>query len=330
MSVAKRLCPHAAVVPGRFDRYREVSAAVFRLFHEVTPLVEPLSIDEAFLDVTGSLRLLGAAEGIARRLKDRIHSETGLTASVGVAPNKFLAKLASDMNKPDGLTVVRPDEAERLLAPLPVGRIFGVGPKTAARLEGVGVKTIGDLRAVPLEVLRRRVGGEAERYRELAAGIDDRPVVPDSEAKSIGQEETFGADLADQGEVRDVLLRQVEAVAARLRRHGLRGRTVTVKIRFGDFQPVTRRCTLPRPTDATADLWRAAREQFDRWAEGGEAGGGFRPVRLIGVAAGGLATAAGQMELFADPAAERQRRLDAAVDAINRRFGRGTVRRVGG
>src|SRR3954447_21988829 len=189
IGMAKRLCPHAVIVPARFSRYREVSAAVFRLFHAVTPQIEPLSIDEAFLDVTGSLRLLGPPEQIAADLKARIKTETGLTASVGVAPNKFLAKLASDMDKPDGLTVVRPEDVDRLLVPMPVGRIFGIGPKTAERLAGIGVKTIGDLRNVSDEALRQRVGGEADRYRQLAFGLDDRPVVTDDAAKSIGQEQ---------------------------------------------------------------------------------------------------------------------------------------------
>jgi DNA polymerase IV len=326
MAVAKRLCPHAAIVPGRFWRYREMSAAVFRVFGEFTPVIEPLSIDEAFLDVTGSVRVLGSPESMARRLKERVRAETGLTASVGVAPNKFLAKLASDMDKPDGLTIVRPEDVDRLLAPMPVGRIFGVGPKTAQRLEGIGIRTIGDLRRIALDVLRRRVGdAEAERYKALAHGLDDRPVVPDEQAKSIGQEQTFGVDLPHVGEVRDVLLEQTEQVAARLRKHGLRARTVTVKIRFGDFQTITRRCTLPQPTDTTTDLWQAARGQFDRWAQSS-----FQPVRLIGVAAGGLASAAGQMELFADPNAERQRRIDSAVDQINQRFGKSVIHRSSG
>jgi DNA polymerase IV len=325
MAIAKRLCPHAAIVPGHFSRYREESDKVFRVFHEFTPLVEPLSIDEAFLDVTGSVRLLGPPEKIASDLKARVTAQTRLTASVGVAPNKFLAKLASDLHKPDGLTVVPPQDVDALLAPMPVGRIYGIGPKTAARLEGLGIRTIGDLRKVDPEVLERRIGTDAGHYRRLAFGLDDRPVVPDHDAKSIGQEETFGTDLPDPADVREVMLEQAEQVAARLRRHGLRSVTVTVKIRFGDFQTITRRTTLPQATDSTSEIWEAARLLFDQWAQTH-----YRPVRLIGVSAGGLCRPDGQLDLFADPQAERQRRLDAAVDSINRRFGKGVIHRSPG
>ncbi|MDB5294025.1 MAG: dinB [Phycisphaerales bacterium] len=328
VAVAKRLCPHAVVVPGRFWRYREVSAQVFELMHAVTPLVQPLSIDEAFLDVTGSVRLLGDPVHIARTLKDRIKATTGLTGSIGVAPNKFLAKLASDMDKPDGLTVITAADAERVLAPLPVGRIFGVGPQTEKRLAGIGVRTIGDLVTIDPAVLARRVGDdETDRYRRLARGLDDRPVVPDRDAKSIGQEQTFGRDLTDPDAVRAVLLRQAEEVGRRLRKHAFRARGVVVKIRFGDFQTVTRRTTLPQATDATNDVWHAARDLFDRWA----AGGGFRPVRLIGMAATDFATsaAADQLDLFANRDHDKQRRLDATLDKIRAKFGDNGVRRSG-
>ena len=325
IGMAKRLCPQAVIVRPRFERYREVSDQVFEIFNQFTPLIEPLSIDEAFLDVTGSRRLLGEPEEIARQLKQRVHATTGLTASVGVATNKFLAKLASDMDKPDGLTVVRPDEIDLVLSPLPIGRIWGIGPKTAQKLQGLGVKTIGDLCRTPVEVLERRVGADAERYRRLAFGQDDRPVVPDHEAKSIGQEQTFGQDLADREEVASVLLEEVEQVGRRLRKHNLVAATVTVKIRFGDFRTVTRRCTLPQPTDATALLWQAAREQFERWASDGA----FQPVRLIGMSAGGLSGGSQvQLDLFPDPKAGKQRVLDRVLDRITARFGREAIRRA--
>lgn len=323
--VAKRLCPHAVIVPGRFWRYREISRQVFAILQDVTPLIEPLSIDEAFLDVTGSIRLLGEPAKIAADLRARVHRNTGLTASVGVAPNKFLAKLASDMHKPDGLTIIRREDVEPLLAPMPVGRIYGIGPKTARGLEGIGIRTIADLRAVDPAVLARRVGeDEAARYQRLAWGIDDRPVVPDHEAKSIGQEETFGEDLTDPAAVRDVLLSQTEEVGYRLRQHGLVARAMVVKIRFGDFQTITRQTTLPRPTDSTAELWQATRGLFDRWAEQS-----FSPVRLIGASATELARPDGQLDLFADERTQKQRRLDAAADAIKAKFGDKGVRRTG-
>lgn len=321
MSVAKRLCPHAAVVPVHFSRYREVSARVFAIFERYTPLVEPLSIDEAFLDLTGGERLQGPAQPLAARLKAEILAQTSLTASIGVAPNKFLAKLASDLRKPDGLTVIRAQDVENVLGPLPITRIWGIGPKTAARIQGLGVKTIGELRRLPPEVLARRIGSDAEHYLRLAAGLDDRPVVSDRQAKSIGQEQTFGQDLIDPDAVRSVLLEQAEQVGTRLRRHAVRARAIVVKIRFGDFQTLTRRTMLPEPTHSTDVLWRAARELFNRWAAK------FQPVRLIGVTATALSRDAPQLELFADPDAERRSRVDQAVDKINSRFGRPIVHR---
>ena len=322
MSVALRNCPHAIVMPVRFGRYREISDQVFQILESFTPIVEPLSIDEAFLDITDSLRLLGEPEAIARGIKDQIQRTTRLTASVGVAGNKFLAKLASDMDKPDGLTVIRPEDAESILAPLPVGRIWGIGPKTAGRLESLGIKTIGDLRKLPPDVLERRIGSDAEHYRRLAAGLDDRPVVIDREAKSIGQEQTFGTDLTDPDAVRDVMLEQAEEVARRLRWHNLRARAVVVKIRFGDFQTITRRWTLEEPTDVTIAIWQSARDLFDRWALKE-----FKPVRLIGVTASDLTGSGAQLELFANPSAERQRKLDRVLDQISGRFGTDAIRR---
>lgn len=324
-AVARRLCPHAIVVRGDYRRYREISQQVFSLFHELTPLVQPLSIDEAFLDVTGSIALLGDPIHIATNLRRRIHQTTGVTASVGVAPNKFLAKLASDLNKPDGMTVIRPQDIEPVLGPLPVSRIFGVGPVAERRLLAIGIRTFTDLRKIDVEVLARRVGQEeADRYKRLAWGLDDRPVVPDREAKSIGQEETFGHDLTDADAVRTVLLAHAEEVGRRVRRHGQYARAVVVKIRFGDFQTITRRTTLAKPTDATRELWQAARSLFDAWAVKS-----FQPVRLIGMSATDFAAPDGQLDLFAAAAQEKQRRLDAALDRIKDKFGDKGVRRSG-
>ena len=322
MAVARRLCPHASVVRGRHSRYSEISNLVFAIFDRYTPLVQPLSIDEAFLDVTAAARHVGPAERIAAEVRATIAGETGgLTASVGVAPNKFLAKLASDLDKPDGLTVIRRADVDRVLPPLPVGSIWGVGPRTAERLAGFGVRTIGDLRAMPPEFFDRRLGTVGRRVRDLCFGLDDRPVRPDRRAKSVGRERTFGTDLADPDAVRDVILHESERVAARLRRAATLARSVTVKIRFGDFQTITRRQTLPAPTDATADVWHAARDLFDAWCRSG-----FRPVRLIGVTASDLGPA-DQLNLFADPARSRQSSVDSAVDAIRTRFGDAAIGR---
>jgi DNA polymerase-4 len=321
MAVAKRLCPQAIIVRGHYDRYREESRKVFAILESFSPLVEPLSIDEAFLDVTNSQKLLGEPETMARRIKDRILAETGLTGSVGVAPNKFLAKLASDMDKPDGLTVIRAEDVDRVLPPLSIGKIWGIGPKTAERLAGIGVKTIGDLRKLDPDVLARRLGTDSDHYRRLAFGLDDRAVSSDGDAKSIGHEQTFGQDLTDPEAIRAVMLEQSEHVSARLRRHKLFAGGVTVKIRFGDFQTITRAKKLDAPADTTQPIWHAARELFDAWAQH------FKPVRLIGVTATRLGQAETQLDLFGNADNEKQRRVESAVDQITARFGRDAIGR---
>jgi DNA polymerase-4 len=321
MAVAKRLCPHAIVVRGHYDRYREESQRVFTILESFTPAVQPVSIDEAFIDVTGSQQIFGEPEVIARAIKDRIRAETKLTGSVGVAPNKFLAKLASDLEKPDGLTVIRREDIDRVLPPLPIGKIWGIGPKTAERLASIGVKTIGDLRRLSPDVLERRLGTDAEHYLRLAHGVDDREVSSDRDAKSIGHEQTFGENLTDPEEVRAVMLEQSENVSARLRRHGLFAQGVTVKIRYGDFQTVTRAKKLPAPVDTTQPVWHAARELFDEWARE------FKPVRLIGVTATKLSRGEPQMELFVNEDSQRQDRVDRAVDRITAKFGKSAIAR---
>ncbi len=324
MSIAKRLCPHAIIVPGRFERYRQVSQQVHAIFERFTPLVEPVSIDEAYLDVTDSQRLHGDAEMIARRLKQLIRHETGLTASVGVASNKFLAKLASDMNKPDGLAVIRTNDVDRILPPMPVGRIWGVGKKTEERLAEAGIRTIADLRQMPAAWAESRLGSSAEHFINLAWGRDDRPVVADSESKSIGHEQTFELDVGDPAQVREVIVEQVEQVAWRLRRQKLFAPRVALKIRFGNFQTISRSRTLAEPTDRTDSLLIAAMELFDAWVETA-----FSPVRLIGMSAESLGREAAQLDLFVDPAEERAREVDRAVDAINDKFGGKAIRRAG-
>jgi DNA polymerase IV len=324
MAVAKRLCPQAIVVPGRHERYREISQKIFALLDAFSPVIEPLSIDEAFLDLTGTERLLGPAPSVAARLKERIRQEIGLTASVGVAPNKFLAKLASDLQKPDGLTVIKPEDINTVLPPLPVSRIWGIGPVMAARLQLLGIHTIGDLRRFPLDVLKGRVGDEAEHYHRLAHGLDDRPVAVDEDAKSIGQEQTFEVDIGQPEAVQRVLADQVEQVAWRLRKHGLAARCVTLRIRFGDFQTITRSTTLAEPTASTAELEGVAFTIFDRWARES-----FQPVRLIGMTASHFSKGEEQLSLFVDPQREQRRRVDAVSDAINQRFGKGAIQRGG-
>ncbi len=322
MALARRLCPGAVVVPPRMGRYVEVSERVIAILEGASPLVEPLSIDEAFLELTGTERLQGPAEEVARGLKERIRAETGCTASVGVAPNKFLAKIASDLDKPDGLTVVLEEDVDRVLLPMLVEKLWGVGPKTAAALHAVGVRTIGDLRGWTRERLKARFGEAGDHFWRLARALDDRPVVPDREAKQIGQECTFETDLEEPAEVRAVLLDHVDEVARRLRRHGVRARGVQIKIRYGKFETITRAEALPEATDTTADLRRAALAVWDRWA-----GPSFRPVRLVGVTATRLEAGPGQPWLFPGSDEERQKRLDGALDAIRARFGAKTLRR---
>ncbi|MEO1583483.1 MAG: DNA polymerase IV [Planctomycetota bacterium] len=327
MVTARRLCPHAIVVRGTYDEYKRSSSAVFAIFESFTPLVQPLSIDEAFLDVTGSLRALGDAVSIARAIRERVLAEVGLTVSVGVAPNKFLAKLASDMDKPDGLTVIHSDRVQRTLDPLPVTRIFGVGGSAEKRLARLGVRTIGDLRKMPAEAIVTALGSFGERIHQLSHGIDDRPVVPDRVAKSVGHEQTFGEDLTEPDDVRSVMLDQSEQVSRRLRAKGRRAKTVTVKIRFGDFQTITRAHTLGRSTNETQAIYEAARELFDGWASAA-----FRPVRLIGVSTSQLSGEGepDQAGLFDDAGAQEKRRdVDAAFDAINDRFGKRAITRAG-
>ena len=322
MAVAKRLCPQAIVVPGRFGRYREISDRIFQIFDEFSPVVQPLSIDEAFLDVTGTEGVHGNAVEIARKLKERVREQVSLTASVGVAPNKFLAKLASDLEKPDGLTVIGAEDVDRVLPGLPVTKIWGIGPKTAKRLEGMGIRTIGDIRKAPDVTLELLLGDDAERCRRLAMGLDDRPVVTDAEAKQISQENTFRIVVTDPQVVRGELLEQVQHVARRLRKHGLRAGGVTVKIRYGEFKTITRSKALGEPTDRTDVLWEVTREVFDGWATKS-----FQPVRLIGMAARSLVAGEGQMKLFDDQGEKKSERLDRAVDAIVDRFGKKAVRR---
>ncbi|HMO26903.1 MAG TPA: DNA polymerase IV, partial [Tepidisphaeraceae bacterium] len=275
----------------------------------------------AYVDCTGVERLFGDGPTIAGHIRSEIRAQTQLTASVGVAPNKFLAKLASDMNKPDGLTVLTQHEIDTLLPTLPVGRIRGIGQKTVERLTSAGVRTIGDLRKMDGEFLKRRFGALAERVARLIHGIDDRPVVPDHDAKSIGQEQTFGENLTDLDELRAVLLSQSEQVGRRLRRARRLARVVTVKIRYGDFETITRRCTLENATDLDVDLYRTACALFDEWVRRS-----FSSVRLIGMSCSEL-TDQQQLDLFDGSRVEKQRKIDAALDAIKNRFGSSSIHR---
>ncbi len=323
MAQAVRLCPHAVVVPVRMDRYVAISEKIRGIFERYTPLVEPVSIDEAFLDVTGSTRLFGSAEQIGRAIKEEIKRQTSLTASVGVAPNKFLAKVASDLRKPDGFVVITEANKQQVLDPLPVGRIWGVGKVTERLLKSHGFHTIAQLRQAPRQSLQAVVGNAAADLLKLACGMDDAAVEPFREARSISSEETFATDLREEETLRAVLLEQVEEVAHRLRAEGLVARTVRLKLRYGDFTTITRSRTIDHATHTTEVLWQSAKTVFAAWrAESG------RPLRLLGFAAAGLEPEhTGQRELFPDPEEDKHKRLDKALDEIRQRYGKDALRR---
>ena len=320
---AHRLCPQGVFLPPRIDYYAEVSGQIREIFERFTPLVEPLSLDEAFLDVTGSEHLFGPAVEIGRKIKQVIREELRLVASVGVAPNKFLAKIASDLKKPDALVVVEPDKVQEFLDPLPVERLWGVGKQGSKVFQRLGIRTIGQLRQCPLDMLQARFGSSGEYLWQLAQGIDDRAVVPEREAKSISHETTFERDIDDMEVLRAWLVDLTEQVGCRLRRHGVRGRTVQLKVRFADFSLITRSCTLSEPTDITGELWRMADELLCQRLPPRHL-----PVRLIGMGVSGLDdTGTVQGLLFDQEERQKQTQLDSVADQLKDRFGTEALRR---
>lgn len=320
MSMAKalRLAPDAIVVPPRMRAYADASERVFDILHSATPLVEGLSLDEAFLDVTASRQLLGSAGEIATELRRRIADELSLPSSAGIADMKFIAKIASELAKPNGQREVPPGGGPAFLAPLPVGRLWGVGPKTEARLKLLGFTTIGDLARAEAGYLERKLGASGTHLAELARGFDPRGVVPDREAKSIGAEETFDQDLDGAEALRPHLHGQALRVGRRLRRAGLRARGVQLKLKLNDFTIVTRQATFDAPTDDGQALYRAAADLLDRNPPP-------KPVRLTGVSAQGLEPVAAVQTSLLPPTPTPRDALNRAMDAINSRFGTGAV-----
>ncbi len=328
---AGKLCPQAIFVPVHMERYAEISAQIMNIFQEFTPLVEPLSLDEAFLDVGGALRTWGTALSLARELKKRIKARTELTASVGIAPNKFLAKMASDMHKPDGLTVVPATEPEIMafLAPLPVTKMWGIGKVTGARLAKEGIRTIGQLQALGPAALVRLFGktGAAD-MAALSRGRDNRPVITHWEEKSISNEHTFAEDEPDPGLVRQRLLELAEEVGRRLRQSGKLARTAQIKLRFGDFSTITRQTSFSAALNNDRELIACALDLFEREQV-------KRAIRLVGFGVSNLVgadqAAPTQPELFAELSGRaqdsRNKKIDQVVDRLRKSFGRDAIKR---
>ena len=320
---AYKLCPHAVFVRPRMDRYASVSRQIREIFHRFTPLVEPLSLDEAFLDVAGSVELFGEPAEIGQRIKLAIREELNLVASVGGAPNKFVAKIASDLDKPDGFVIVPAQDIQDFLDPLPISRLWGVGKASAKVFARFGIERIEQLRQLSVDVLREQFGKQGDHFWRLAHGLDRRRVVPDQEAKSISHETTFSVDVEDLEVLRSWLMQQTEQVARRLRRHGLKGRTVQLKLRYADFSTITRSVTLPQPTDLTNDIWANAAEMLaNRLPKR------HLSVRLLGVGVTAIESSSeAQPLLFQDEERERLARLDTVTDEIRDKFGGAAVNR---
>ena len=300
-SRAIRLCPAAIFLPPDFGRYRKESEKIFAIYREMTPIVQPVSIDEAYLDLTGRLEPWGTATAAAKEIRRRVHEERGLTVSVGVGPSRLVAKIASDFKKPDGLTVVPPPRVQQFLDPLPVRRLHGVGPATEKALAAMGIATVADLRAREVDDLAERFGRHGRLLWEFARGIDERPVETHQERKSLGTENTYVEDLVGLAPMEREIERMAEEVATALERRGIAGCTVTLKVRYSDFTTLTRARTLAWPTCETRTIFRAARDLLRGATEADR-----RPVRLLGVTLSSLVAGGGssQLELFEDGAEE--------------------------
>ncbi|MGB6930872.1 MAG: DNA polymerase IV, partial [Syntrophobacteria bacterium] len=318
IATAMRLCPQGIFRPVRMWRYKEISRQIFEIFKRFSPLVEPLSLDEAFVDVTGSTRLFGPPEEIAKKIKQQVVAETGLTASAGVAPTKFIAKIASDIQKPDGLTIVPEGKVKEFLGPLPIEKLWGVGERTRKTLAHLGVETIGDLGRVPLELLDRKMGKHGLHLSLLAQGVDEREVETERQVKSIGHEETYREDILDMTMARRVLLSLATKVAKRLRGHGFVGKTVTLKVKYHDFVQITRSVTLQEPTDDGREIFQSCCDLLSK-TEASK-----RPVRLFGISLSqlDLADKERQLALFEQRrGAPKRKRLNRALDTISDKYG---------
>ena len=321
MMRAMQLCPRAILVSPRMDRYSEISSQIFSIFHRFTPLVEGLSIDEAFLDVGASESLFGDGSTIARTIKKAIRDELDLPASAGVAPNKFIAKIASDLGKPDGLLVVERADVVKFLAPLPIERMWGVGPKTAPKIHALGLHTFGDIARAEVHVLQNLMGTWGVEIRALARGEDARLVDPDREAKSISAESTYETDLIGREAIEATLLAHSAKIAQRMYAENFEARTVTVKLKYGDFSLISRRITVDDPISDTTSLFTAACALLDKCDLS-------RGIRLTGLGASGLVERGGAGSLFVDPRAKKFEKLEAVVALAGAKFGEGAIERA--
>ena len=320
---ARKLCPDGIYLPPRFERYREISKKIQQILLSYTPKIEPISLDEAFLDLTETVDSFDLAVAKAAKIQIEIKEKLGLTCSVGVAPNKFLAKLASDMRKPNGFTVIRKEEIEDVLRDLPISRMWGVGRVTEKKLNDMGVKTIGELKKIPKSRLKDAFGKQGENLYRLARGIDESPVEPYHPVKSISQEMTFDEDIKDSEKIKLYIARLSEEVGEALRKKGLRARTVKIKVRFSDFTTITRQLSFDIPTSSTGMIRSLARKLFE------EKVAGNKKVRLIGVGVSNLTgKKEGQLYLF-PKAEEKLEKIDYLLDMIRERFGKNSIRRGG-
>ncbi|MGE4505674.1 MAG: DNA polymerase IV [Desulfovibrionaceae bacterium] len=318
---ARRLCPQGIFLPGRMSRYKEKSREVMAVLRSFSPVVEQASVDEAYLDATGLEGLFGPVEDLGRRIKAEVKRATGLTCSVGAAPVRFLAKIASDMDKPDGLYIIRPEQVEPFLRSLPVGRIPGVGKRAAETLAAYGVEFAADVLRHPPAFWEQHLGRMGLALCDRARGIDPSGVTPETEIKSCSAENTFDKDLLDREALSRWLLRQADRVAADLRRHGKAGRTVTIKLKFNDFKQITRSHTLPDPVNDTRSIHRAALELLGKVTL-------HRPLRLIGVGVSGFGQRERSLSLLDERSPRKDAGLESAVDEVRRRFGGAAVRRA--
>jgi DNA polymerase-4 len=323
MATARRLCAHGVFLPVRMARYKEISRKIFEIFYRFTPLIEPLSIDEAFLDVTGSNRLFGDPVSITKEIKKTVSDETGLTVSAGVATNKFIAKIASEMDKPDGLTIVPPEKVREFLDPLPIRKMWGVGKATHEILSRLNIHTFKDMRTMPVRILEQKFGKHGLKMHELAMGIDERDVILDQELKSIGNEKTFSEDICDIESVKKEILALSGKVAHRMRKEGVEGKTITLKVRYGDFSLKTRSITLNTLTNDGILIYKSV----CRLLESTEAG--KRPVRLLGVSLSQLHAPSGpkQLSLFdkINGLNKKRKDLNITLDLLQEKFGNNIV-----